>query len=314
MGFKLIFMDFQGHSNLALTKLSEAKPLIKLFGLDYDGTVSDAEHKQPQVFGLVEKILATDRSVAFITARAATAIKVLVPPLQELLVRENVTVPSFVAGGNGTTLYEVKKNDLIEIYNHGFELSQVKRAVEAGREVYKQLGINRSDLAEKGLETFKKFLLDSWDGYVPAEMIDVCRPYDGELFTEQAKVTFVLPKDKSLHAKVVAGLNKELGEHFRAAAGDDTYVHITKKLEEDSKTVAIKIILKLLGLNPNQVVTFGDMPTGNDAGLLSFPYSFTNADEFVDTKAEAEKPPYVLLDSGASPVDRVYKAIEYLIS
>lgn len=309
-----MLMNTQLHSGLAQAKLEEAKPLVKLFGLDYDGTVSDAVHKQPEVFGLVEKILAKNKSVAFITARAATAVKVLVPPLQELLNRENVSVPSFVAGGNGTTLYEVKKNELVEIYNHGFELSQVKQAAEVGRKVYEKLGIGRADLSEKGVENFKKFLLDSWDGYVPAEMIDVCRPYDGELFTEQAKVTFVLPKDKTLHVKVVAELNQALGEVYRAVAGDDTYVHITRKLEEDSKTVAIKSILKLLGLEPNQVATFGDMPVGNDAGLLSFSYSFTNADEFVGIKTEAEKPPYVLLDAELSPVDRVYKAIDFLIS
>lgn len=307
-------MDTQTHKELARAKLEEAKPLIKLFGLDYDGTVSDAAHKQPEVFGLVEKILAKDKSVAFITARAATAVKVLVPPLQALLNKENVSVPSFVAGGNGTTLYEVKKNELVEIYNHGFNLEQVKRAVEVGREVYKKLGIGRADLAEKGLETFNKFLQESWDGYVPAEMIDVCRPYNGELFTEQAKVTFVLPKDKSLHAKVVAELNSALGEVYRAAAGDDTYVHITRKLEEDSKTVAIKTILKIIDLNETQVATFGDMPVGNDAGLLSFPYSFTNSDEFVNIKTEAKTPPYILLDEENSPVSRVYKAIEFLIS
>lgn len=294
--------------------MKEAKSLIKLFGLDYDGTVSDAEHKQPQVFALVEKIFAKNKSVAFITARAATAIKVLVPPLQELLNRENVSVPSFVAGGNGTTLYEVKKNELIEIYNHGFDLPQIKRAVEVGRKVYEKLGIGSADLADKGLETFKKFLTESWDGYVPAEMIDVCRPFSGELFTEQAKVTFVLPKDKSLHPKVVAELNESLGEEYRASAGDETYVHITRKLSEDSKTVAIKKILEILNLRQTEVATFGDMPTGNDAGLLSFPYSFTNSDEFVDVKTEMEKPPYVLPGADLSPVDRVYKAIEYLIA
>lgn len=309
-----ITMNIQTHSEIAQAKLEEAKPLIKLFGLDYDGTVSDADHQQSQVFDLVEKILAKDKSVAFITARAATAIKVLVPPLQELLVRKTVTMPSFVAGGNGTTLYEVKKNELMEIYNHGFELAQVKQAVLVGRKVYGRLGIGNSDLAEKGLETFKKFLQDSWDGYVPAEIIDVCRPYNGELFTEQAKVTFVLPKDKTLQATVVAELNKELGEHFCAAAGDETYVHITKKLEEDSKTVAIKTILKLLGLESTQVATFGDMPTGNDAGLLSFPYSFTNSDEFAKVKKNPEQPPYVLTDSNLTPVARIYEAIEYLIS
>jgi hydroxymethylpyrimidine pyrophosphatase-like HAD family hydrolase len=304
----------QKQLDLAKIKLEEAKPLIKLFGLDYDGTVSDADHQQPQVFGLVEKILAKDKSVAFITARAATAIKVLAPPLQELLVRENVSVPSFIAGGNGTTLYEVKKNELIEIYNHGFELSQVKNAVEVGRVVYEKLGIGTVNLAEKGLETFRKFLQDSWEGYVPAEMINVCRPYNGELFTEQAKVTFVLPKDKVLHAKVVAELNKELGEHFCAATGDDMYVHITKKLEEDSKAVAIKTILKLLGLDFNQVATFGDMPTGNDAGLLSFQYSFTNSDEFAKVKKNPEQPPYILLNPTLTPVTRIYEAINYLIS
>ena len=302
------------HSELTEAKLKEAKSLIKLFGLDYDGTVSDAEHKQPQVFALVEKIFAKNKSVAFITARAATAIKVLVPPLQELLNRENVSVPSFVAGGNGTTLYEVKKNELIEIYNHGFDLPQIKRAVEVGRKVYEKLGIGSADLADKGLETFKKFLTESWDGYVPAEMIDVCRPFSGELFTEQAKVTFVLPKDKSLHPKVVAELNESLGEEYRASAGDETYVHITRKLSEDSKTVAIKKILEILNLRQTEVATFGDMPTGNDAGLLSFPYSFTNSDEFVDVKTEMEKPPYVLPGADLSPVDRVYKAIEYLIA
>src|SRR3990167_2602028 len=179
------------HRNLGQIKLEEARPRLQLFGLDYDGTVADAAHKQPQVFALVEKIFAKNKSVAFITARAATAIKVLVPPLQELLVRENVTVPSFVAGGNGTTLYEVKKNELIEIYNHGLELSKIQQAVEIGRKVYEKLGINNANLAEKGLETFRRFLREPWEGFIPAEMIDVCRPYNGELFTEQAKVTFV---------------------------------------------------------------------------------------------------------------------------
>jgi hydroxymethylpyrimidine pyrophosphatase-like HAD family hydrolase len=302
------------HFELAEAKLAEAKPLIKLFGLDYDGTVSDSNHKQPEVFNLVAKILANNKQVAFITARAATAIKVLVPPLQELLARENITVPSFVAGGNGTTLYEVKNNELNEIYNHGFVIDEIKHAVAVGGQVYEKMGIKNEDLADKGLETFRNFLQESWDGFVPTEMIDVCRPFGGRLFTEQAKVTFVLPKDKTLHETLVEELNKDLGEGFRAVAGDDTYVHITKKLEEDSKTVAIKTILKILGLSETQVATFGDMPTGNDAGLLSFPYSFTNSDEFVNFKINQEQPPYVLLDSEKSPVDRVYGAVEFLIS
>lgn len=301
-------------AELTENKLREARPLIKLFGLDYDGTVSDAEHKLPEIFVMVEKILDKDKSVAFITARAATALKTLVPPLQELLLRKETTVPSFIAGGNGTTLYEVKKNELIEIYNHGFELPQILKAVEVGRKVYEKLGIGSTDLSEKGLETFKKFLQDDWNGYVPAEMIDVCRPFNGELFTEQAKVTFVLPKDKSLHQKVVDELNENLGEEYRAAAGDETYVHITRKLKEDSKAVAIKTILETLALKQDQVATFGDMPTGNDIGLLSFPYSFTNSEEFADVKKNAQQPPYILVEPNLTPVARVYKALNNLLS
>jgi hydroxymethylpyrimidine pyrophosphatase-like HAD family hydrolase len=299
---------------LAKTKIAEAKPLIKLFGLDYDGTVSDAEHQPPQIFALVEKILAVNKSVAFITARAATAIKVLVPPLQELLASMNASASGFVAGGNGTTLYEVKKNELVEVYNHGFDLAQIKQIAAVGRKVYADLGIDRADLAAKGLANFQKFLLESWNGYVPSEMIDVCRPFDGELFTEQAKITFVLPKNIELHSVIVSKLNQNLGEQYQAAVGDDTYVHVTRKLSEDSKTVAIKTILRILGLQEFQVATFGDMPHGNDAGLLSFPYSFTNAINFAESKTDRNNPPFILWEPNMTPVASVYQAIEYLIS
>lgn len=307
--------SLQEQIGLTKIKLAEAKPLVKLFGLDYDGTVSDsANYKLPQVFALVERILAKGKSVAFITARAATALKILAPPLQEILVKKNTSTPNFIAGGNGTTLYEVEKDQLVEIYNHGLELPQILKAVEVGRKVYEKLKISNTDLAEKGLETFRKFLQENWGNYIPVEIIDVCRPYNGEIFTEQAKVTFVLPKDKFLHEQLATELNQELGEEYRAVAGDDTYIHITKKLEEDSKIVAIKTILKLIGLEKNQVATFGDMPNDNDKGLLSFPYSFTNSEEFIKIKDDPRKPPFILIDSNSTPVARVYQAIDYLLS
>lgn len=308
-------MTPEEHFELARIKLEEARPLIKLFGLDYDGTISDGvDFKPPEVMALVEKILGKGKSVAFVTASAATALKKLTAPFQGLLNHKNTSVRNFIAGGNGATLFEMKKDGLVEIYNHGMDLPQVLKAVEIGRKVYEKLGIKNIDLSKKGLENFRKILRDNWESYIPAEILDVGRPYNGEIFTEQAKVTFVLPKDKLLHEKLAVELNKELGEEYRAVAGDDTYIHITKKLEEDGKVVAIKTILKILGLEPNQVATFGDMPAGNDAGLLSFPYSFTNSNEFVDIKTNLEQPPYVLLEPGLSPVARIYKAVYYLLS
>jgi hypothetical protein len=70
----------------------------------------------------------------------------------------------------------------------------------------------------------------------------------------------------------------------------------------------------MLGLKPNQVAAFGDMPEDNDAGLLSFPYSFTNSEDFLKSKKDLGQPPYVLVGPDSSSVARVYQVIEYLIS
>lgn len=308
------FSSLQQRINFTKLKLKQAKPLVKLFGLDYDGTLSDgADFKLPRVFELAEKILNKNKSIAFITARAATAVKILVPPLQELIIKKNISFPNFIAGGNGTILYEVTKDGLQKIYNHGLNLDEIKIAVEAWKKIYEKNGISDEILTVKGLEIFKEFLLDSWDGYIPLEIIDICRPYNGKIFTEEAKVTFVLPQDKSTHKQLIAEVNKELGNELHAVAGDEIYVHITKKLHEDSKKVAIKTILELLNLSANEVATFGDMPLDNDAGLLSFPYSFTNSEKFIKEN-NFDAPPYILFKKNLSPIACVYGAIEYLIT
>jgi len=305
----------EAYNAVTKAKLEEARFMIKLLGLDYDGTVSDGNtYTQTQVFALAEKVLDANKSIAFVTARAATALKVLFPPLQQLLMRKNAPVPCFIAGGNGTTLYEVKKDGLVMIYNNGFTLQQVLCVVGVGRDVYARLQIGHNDLVEKGLRTFETFLQDSWAGYVPDEIIYVCRPFRGELFTEEAKVTFVLPKDASLRGIIVSELNAALGSEYCAMAGDSTYVHITRRLSEDSKAFAIKAILQRMGLTHMQVATFGDMPMGNDKGLLSFPYSFTNAEDFIRSESDLQAPPFVLACSGVNPVAMVYHAVEMLIT
>lgn len=61
-----------------------------------------------------------------------------------------------------------------------------------------------------------------------------------------------------------------------------------------------KPLVKLFGLD-------------NDAGLLSFPYSFTNSEKFIK-KNNFDAPPYILFKKNMSPIARVYGAIEYLIT
>ena len=95
--------------------------------------------------------------------------------------------------------------------------------------------------------------------------------------------------------------------------GDTTFAHATRKPGMAPKLYALKRIQSELGLSDNQVLTFGDMPFGNDKGLLidsNFPYTFTN--KYFD-KESIEIPPFFLPGSQSSPVKSVYKAVDYLL-
>ena len=303
------------HLELTKIKLKEAKSLIKLFAFDYDGTIYDGcDFKFPEVIALIEKILASGQSVSLITARAASAVKTFVPPLKEFLTDKGITEPIFIGGGNGTILYELKKDELKKIYNHGLDTGEINWIIDWWKKVFVKFNINTDDLAENGLETFRKFLSEDWAGYIPDEILNLCRPYEGKIFTEEAKVTFVLPKDEIAREKIISEIKNELGGQYSVVAGDKTFCHITKKLQEDGKVVAVKTILGIMGLNLNQVATFGDMPTGNDAGLLSFPFSFTNSEGFSKEKNNFDQPLYILINSDLAPVARIYKAVEYLLA
>ncbi len=306
--------SLQDHINLTKRKLEETKPLVKLFAFDYDGTIYDGlTYKQPEVIALVEKILTKGKSVSFITANAASALKNFVPLLKDFFVNKNINVPVFIGGGNGSVLYELKKDKLDKVYSYGLNTEEINQIINIWKKVYDKLELKTSDLSEKGLNIFKKFLSEEWSKYIPDRILDLCRPYEGKIFTEEAKATFVLPKNKDFHEQIISDMKKELGGQYSIVAGNELFCHITKKFEEDSKVVAVKNILKILKLEENQMATFGDMPLGNDAGLLSFSYSFTNSDDFLKTKNDSNKPPYILFEENVAPVARVYRAIDYLI-
>jgi hydroxymethylpyrimidine pyrophosphatase-like HAD family hydrolase len=276
-------------------KLIAVKPNIRLFAMDYDGTLADGQnYGRDEAIKLIESILEKGKTPAFITARAATAIKTFVPPLGKFYQSHPDAPATFIGGGNGTILYQVDARGVTEIYNHGLSLDEIKYIVAVWK-TYAQNNLPPEELNEMGLAAFKNFYGDSWDGLIPTEILDVGRAFNGRIFTEASKVTFVFPQDASRNQGIVNDMQKLVGEKYRVLAGGNDFCHITKRLEEDGKVVAVKTVLVLLGLNENQVATFGDMPGGNDRGLLSFPYSFTNYGETID------------------PVGRVHKAIRFLL-
>ena len=297
-------------AGIKIFELKKIKSNVKLFVFDYDGTIYDGnKYKEVQVINLIEKIINNGKLVAIITARAATALKIIVPPVRKFLFKKNINSPVFISGGNGVILYKIKDNRLIQIYNYGLSIKEIKHAINCWDKIYKDFRINEKKLSLKGIKTFNAFIKENWVNYIPNKLIELSKLYNGKIFIEEAKVSFVLPKDKTTHDKLIKAAQEELGDNYALKPGDETFAHITKNLKEDGKLIAVKTILKGLGFKKNEVITFGDMPNGNDKGLLSFPYSFTNSKDYI----KSDKPPFVLVNNKLNSVARVYKAVDSLI-
>lgn len=304
--------DLSSYNTLVQTKLAQAKHLVKLFAMDYDGTLADGvSYQKEQTLDLIKEILSAGKIPAFSTARAVTAVTNFVPLLTDFYKLNPQSGPTYIAGGNGTVLYKIDATGTKQIYSHGLLLEEVREIVEKWS-MYAKENLPLESLSEKGLSTFKKFYSESLEGLVSRNILEIGKKYEGRIFTEEAKVTFVLPKDETTHKKIVGDVQVLIGNKFVAIAGDKDFCHITKRLEDDGKFVAVNYILNLENLQKNQVATFGDMPHGNDKGLLSFPYSFTNNIDFF-TDHTSDQPPFLLPGSELDAVGSVYKAVRFLL-
>lgn len=297
----------------AKEKLSEVKNRIQVFAMDYDGTLVDGKkYQRDDSILLFKLILENNKIPAFITARAATAVKIFIPFFKEYYRLYHSITPTYIGGGNGTILYKIDTKGVSQIYNHGLTPSDIKFIVSVWDEFAQQYLMPEA-LSEKGVATFQKFYMDDWAGLIPEPVLNIGKPYNGRIFTEEAKVTFVLPKDLSTHNRIVSETQKLVGEKFSVAAGDTDFCHITKSMPEDTKRMAVSTILELHGLNEDHVATFGDMPNGNDRGLLSFPNSFTN-DITIIAKEKLKQPPFILPGAADGRVESVYNAVRFLLS
>lgn len=145
----------------------------------------------------------------------------------------------------------------------------------------------------------------------------LARKYNGKIFAESVKITFVLPTDQSKQKKIIEILRKKLSPYgLNVGWGRIPFADVSKKLTGngkiiDGKLLMIRNIIKKLQISDKQVATFGDAPNDNNKGLLSFPFSFTN--DISTDKQNLNSPPYIL-KVNKSPVEAVYQAIYYLIS
>jgi len=302
-------------------KLQKAKKSFKAIVMDQDGTVkgeNDLKYKNSNLVALLRKIVHRNKYPAIITGSGASALKSFTS-LVDFYRQKKYTNPTYIGIGNGVTLYKFDQKGRSELYNFTLTISEVKSIVKVWKKVYTELKIQESDLQQKGLITFRKFMETDWTGYIPKEYLSVFKQYNGQCFTEKIKVTVVFPAwDETRQRKLVGILQKNLdkilgkGLYF-VSRGDDIFIHINHALKIDPKLFALQRIVTELGLDKNQVITFGDMPLDNDKGLLfdsRLPFTFTN--RFFNKK-DQQKPPFFLPGSLISPVGSVYNAIDYLL-
>lgn len=291
----------------------------KAFVFDYDGTIKSSSEPDCKPLELIEKIIRNNKFVGIITASGMSALSGLAEQIIDLLKKNNFTTPVYLGIANGMALYKLNKDGKHELYNYPIDIGDVQKILEAWKNVMNKIAIKNENLMEKGLNTFNDFLTKDWGESIPKDFLFLSKEYDGKCFVEKLKTTFVMPKNEIFSQEKFISLiqeeiNKVLGnEKFIIDMGDNVFAHVTHRPGMAPKLFALKKIIEDLNLKNDQVVTFGDMPFGNDKGLLvdsGLPYTFTN--KYFE-KGNIETPPFILPNSELKPVLSVYKAVENLL-
>ncbi|MCX6727030.1 MAG: HAD hydrolase family protein, partial [Candidatus Shapirobacteria bacterium] len=258
-----------------LEVLEKAKNTVKAFVFDFDGTLKSSAEPECNPIELIEKILAAGKNVGIVTASGASALMGLGKQMKN----------GYLGIANGTALYKIDDRGLTEIYKYPVKTEDISVILDAWKKVIKENDIKETDLVEKGLNTFREFFVKDWGEYIPKNMIDMAKEYNGRCFVENMKITLVMPKKEVFsQEKFVALMQMELDKSFGTGKyiidmGDTTFAHVTIFPGMVPKLSALKRIQKELGLRDDEITTFGDMPNGNDKGLLidsKLPYTFTN--------------------------------------
>lgn len=307
------------HENYCRNILKQNKSSIKAFIFDYDGTIKSFSEPSCLPLELLKKIISNNKFVGIITASGVSILDSLAEQIIRLSVENNFSIPVYLGIANGTALYKLDKSGKHELYNYSLTTNEINNILKAWKEVIKKNKIKETDLMEKGVITFNKFLEKDWGNHVPNNLLNLSKKYSGQCFIEKLKVTFVMPKNETFsQEKFILMMQNEIDERldsgkFIIDMGDNIFSHVTLKLDKAPKLFALKRMQKELKLTKEQIIGFGDMPFGNDKGLLiesSFPYTFTN--KYYD-KENIGTPPFILPESNIHPVCSVYKAVDYLL-
>lgn len=307
------------HEDYSKELLGKIKPKVKAFVFDFDGTIKSSTELDCKPLGLINKIAVGGKHMGIVTASGASALEGLAQQIIKLILDNNLTVPVYLGIANGVALYKLDNKGRQELYSYSLRLDEINNILQAWKNVMEKINVKETDLVEKGLSTFNEFLKKDWDKYIANDLLELARKFFGRCFIEKLKVTFVMPKNEVFSQdRFVMMMQDEIDKiigrgRFIIDMGDTVFAHVTHWPKMAPKLFVLNRIKSELGLNEDQVLAFGDMPFGNDKGLLidsHLPYTFTN--KYIDKK-NTEVPPFLLPGSELTPVGSVYKAVDYLL-
>jgi hypothetical protein len=299
--------------------LKKVRSDVKAFVFDVDGTIKSSSEPEYLPLELVEKILCKGKFVGIITASGASAIEGLAKPIVRIISKKNYPIPVYFGVANGVGFYKLDNKGVHELWNYSLKISEVKNILRVWKTVMNKYDLRENNLLEKGLTTLRNYFKKDWGDNIPNNFLSLSKEFNGKCFAEKYKVTFVIPKGEILSQErfitmIQKGLDTIPGRNnYIIDMGDATYAHVTRNPGLLPKRFALEKIIKDLKLSRKEILTFGDMPFGNDKGLLisgRLPYTFTN--KFIDNK-KITIPPFLLPKSESRPIRSVYRAVDYLL-
>lgn len=306
--------------DIATDKLHAARVHgVELIGADFDGTLFDgAKMNYGQVANLIDLVASHGKIMAIITAREATIKKNLLPLVMERL-KKSASLspfPLYLGVANGATLFEISGGSIQALYRNEIRVQDALAVASIYKSLFDKVV---PPWVAENMRSDADVLKDA----IPEPYRDITLQHSG-VWAEPSKLTIAVPESAATDVpEFVRFFASQLrGSRFNVKWGGQSVVDITPKFTTDekrnptgdSKLHAMQYLMTYVGSTDERaIVTFGDTPNGNDAGLLSFTNSFTNRSDRLPIGADLSKPPYVLAGNSCSEVEKVHRAIRFLI-
>jgi len=270
------------------------------FVSDYDGTLIDSTFSPGSVTRLIYNV-GKELTPTIATARGVTFRRDQLAEIVHATDSNRTLKPIYISLGNGTQVLKIENGQTNTIYDNSLSIAEDQQIINA----YQQLGIVIPSEMDRIRQADLRY---PWGSLIPVDYLTLSRGTSG-VWIEPIKASLLTGSAASEDSRRIGQELASLLPDYQVRWGGKPVIDVTKKIiadgrEIDGKLFTAHIIMTHEGLSELQIAAFGDTPDGNDAALLSLPFSFTN-------RVGYEKGPYSLPDKGTK-VQRIQEAIYFL--